>query len=390
MRLVIDGRRLTAERTGVGRYLEVLLREWAASGPPLPETLVVLRDRAGLVRVPGGSSIRAEVAGEGWPGLIWEQFGLGRRLRPGDVLFAPANLVPAGWRGPTVLVMHDTLLAAMPETFPWHVRWRFGRRYHLAATRADRVLTPSQSTWRDVARYHGVPAGRLRVVYPAPDASFRPQGPASDEVLEARARVGLGSSPFFLFVGKPSGRRNVPAILAAFERHRAAHPGHKLVFVGPGGVGPGHPGDAGSILRPGHVAEPVLRGLMADAVALLYPSEYEGFGLPIVEALASGCPVVTLRRGAMLEAGGDAAYYLDHADPGALAHAMHALATDVPTRASRMSRGFTHAARFTPSRFADEVRAEIRDVAGYRPAARGPKGRPASRRRLDRDARRAR
>lgn len=387
MRLVIDGRRLTAERTGVGRYLEMLLQDWASTGPPLPETLVVLRDRAGLTRVPGGSGLLAEVAGEGWPGLLWERFGLGRRLRRGDILFAPANLVPWGWAGKTVLAMHDTLQEAMPETFPWHVRWRFGRRYRRSAMMADRVLTLSQSTWRDVARHYGVPASRLRVIYPAPDPAFRPQGPSSDEVKEARARVGLGSAPYFLFLGKPSRRRNVPAILEAFGRHRQAHPGHKLVFVGPGPY-PGVPtGEDPAILRAGHVPESVLRGLLADAVALLYPSEYEGFGLPIVEAMASGCPVVTLRRPATLEAGGDAAWYLDHADPSAMAGAMHVLATDVSARASRMSRGFNQASKFRLSRFADQVKAEIRDVAGFRPAGKGPRSRPTSRHRLDRDAR---
>src|SRR4051812_22079109 len=73
MRLIIDGRRLTAERTGVGRYLEVLLQDWAETGAPLPETLVVLRDRAGLTRIPSRSGIRAEASGEGLPGLVWEQ-----------------------------------------------------------------------------------------------------------------------------------------------------------------------------------------------------------------------------------------------------------------------------------------------------------------------------
>src|SRR5947209_7258164 len=125
MRLVIDGRRLTAHRTGVGRCLESLLADWAETGWPLKNTLLVLRDQAGLKRAPRSPCLRTLVVGEGWPGLVWETFGLGRVLRPDDLLFAPANLVPLTWRGRTVLIVYDTLPWSVPGDFPWHVRWRF-------------------------------------------------------------------------------------------------------------------------------------------------------------------------------------------------------------------------------------------------------------------------
>src|SRR5690349_9856484 len=133
MRLVIDGHRLTAGRTGVGRCLESLLAGWAETGLPLDETLVVLRDRGGLARVPRIDGLTAEVAAEGWPGLAWENIGLAGRLRRDDLLFAPANLVPLRWRGRTVLVIYDTLPWVVPDGFSRVVRWRFGWRYRHAA-----------------------------------------------------------------------------------------------------------------------------------------------------------------------------------------------------------------------------------------------------------------
>jgi glycosyltransferase involved in cell wall biosynthesis len=372
MRLVIDGQRLTAERTGVGRCLESLLAEWAVTGLPLAETVVVLRDPRGLGRVPDVPGLRAEVVGRRWPGLVWESLGLGRILRRGDLLFAPANLVPPSWRGRTVLMVFDTLPWVVPESFSRSVRWRFMWRYRLAVRRAERVLVPSRATASDVARVHGVPEGRIRVVFPGPEPHFRPLTQSAAEVVHCRRLLGLGSDPFYLFIGKRSGRRNVPAVLEAFSRHRPAHPTHRLVFVGPeGGARLPDPESAAAagIIAAGHVAEPVLRGLLADALALLYPSNYEGFGLPVVEALASGCPVVTLRCGALCEAGGDAPVYLDTPDARALAEAMHCLATNSAIRAERVARGLAHVARFSRARFADEVKEELQAAASVSSSA---------------------
>jgi glycosyltransferase involved in cell wall biosynthesis len=223
VRLVIDGQRLTSTRTGVGRCLELLLSSWAETGWPTDDVVLVLRDRGGLERVPRAPGLRSIVVGERWPGLVWENVGLGRILRRGDLLFAPANLVPWTWRGATVAVLYDTLPWSVPGCFPWHVRAWFGGRYRMAARRATRIVAPSDCTARDLVRVHGVPRERIEVVHPAPDRRLRPLDANAPEVRAARAALGLSDAPFFLFVGKRSPRRNVPAIVSAFARVQRRH-----------------------------------------------------------------------------------------------------------------------------------------------------------------------
>lgn len=361
MRLVIDGRRLSASRTGAGRYLESLLIEWAATGLPADEVVVVLQDPAGLGRVPHSEAFRGKALGARWPGLIWEWCALGSVLRPGDLLFAPTNLVPATWRGPTVVTILDTIQEALPRTFPWHVRWRFGWRYQQAARRADRILVPSRATAADVQRFYGISPERIRVIPLGIGPEFEPMARNDPRCREARRKVGLNDEPFFLFVGKPSKRRHVPELVAGFGLHRRNQPECRLVFVGPGYSRA--PGPQPNLVFAGHVPEAVLHGLFASAEALIYPSDYEGFGLPVIEAMACGCPVITLRNSALIESGGDAAWFLERPEPGTIAAAMQGFSGDPERRARHVAAGLAHAARFSRARFAAEVKNELRRVA---------------------------
>jgi glycosyltransferase involved in cell wall biosynthesis len=363
MRLVIDGRRLTSERTGVGRYLESLLEEWAQTGLPLEPAVLVLQDRGGRARVPRIESLETVVVGEGWPGLAWERWALGRVLRAEDLLFAPANLIPAVWAGRTALVVHDLIQEVLPESFRWHVRMRFGMRYRRAANRAHVILVPSDSTARDLERVYAVPRSKIRVIPPGPDPALRPRVCDDPLVCQARAALGLGRDPYFLFVGKRSKRRNLPAICAAFRAHRLRFPAHRLVFVGPRQGGAERAGPEQGIVFAGHVSEPALHGLLAGAIALLYPSLYEGFGLPVLEAMASGCPVVTLANSALVEVGGDAAIFLNDSAVDTIIGCMSQLSSDDAYRGRLIVAGVQNAARFSRARFASEVRAALQELA---------------------------
>ena len=147
---------------------------------------MILADRAGVDRVPKVRGMHANLLLPRLPGLLWERFALGRTLRPGDLLFAPTNLIPSGWSGPTVLVMFDALQEVRPGDFSRGVRLRFGRRYRKAVSQADRVIVPSEATAADLIRVYGLPRERMTVIHPAPDPAFRPLGPDAIEVHEAR------------------------------------------------------------------------------------------------------------------------------------------------------------------------------------------------------------
>lgn len=339
--LGIIGSRLLGRRTGVGRYLANLLREWSVTQTPFAR-IVVVTPRA--VALPAG--IENFVIPAAGPAGIWEHLIVPARLPPVELLFCPSYTIPLGYRGRAVLTVHDAIQAALPEEFPFWYRYRFGAIYRWSARRADLVVADSHATAADVTRYYRVPSNRVRVVPLGVDPIFRPIDPTP-----TLRRLGLDDRPYVLFVGKMTKRRNLPGLIEAFAE--ADQGGHRLVLAGDNPLrldlaGIAHRLRLGDRFR--HLGFPPdddLVALYSGATLVVYPSLREGFGLPIVEAMACGAPVLTVDASAMREvAPPGTAYLATGVSASELVGPLRAALDDPVARASIAAAGRRHAARF--------------------------------------------
>jgi len=319
MHVGIDGRELSGQTTGVGRFLQRLLREWSLSAPGRTHRYSVYSPDGRTALPPDFPGEVVLVPGAG--GTRWEQQSLAgavRRDRP-DVFFAPGYSAPLLAAVPFVVVIHDVSFIAHPEWFGW----REGTRRRLLArwstARAARVVTVSQFSRSEIARYLELPADRIRVVHHGIDA--------------VRARPREPRDSLVLFVGSIFNRRHLPLLLEAFALVAAIRPQARLEIVGNDRTYPpeqianlvsSSPASDRIRWRP-WVSDEELNALYARAAVFAFLSEYEGFGLTPLEALAAGVPPIVLDTPVAREVLGDAAVFVDRSDPRAVAEAVNAL-----------------------------------------------------------------
>jgi radical SAM superfamily enzyme YgiQ (UPF0313 family)/glycosyltransferase involved in cell wall biosynthesis len=360
MRIGFDGTALRSGRTGVGYYTQHLLHHVAAHASP--DDVTVVSNRPIETDRPLPPSVRIVTAPQRVPRLVWLQLHAPSTLRAigADVAHFTNGMVPIASPVPTVVTIHDVSLRLYPRHHPPRRVLLNTPLMHVAARRADAVITVSESARRDIVRYCAVDPARVHVVYEAAEPAFQPVRDAS--VLErVRRRYGLGRR-VVLYVGTIEPRKNLPKLIAAFARRlHAGDLDHQLVCVGPYGwksrgldaiVSQARLG--GAIAFTGYVPFGDLPALYSLAEMFVYPSMYEGFGLPVIEAMACGAPVITGHASALAEVGGAAVARVDRMDVDAIGDLLVDLARD-PTERERLSAaGIRRAAEFSWDRAARE------------------------------------
>jgi glycosyltransferase involved in cell wall biosynthesis len=353
MRVAIDARELQGDRTGVGRYLAGLLDTWER----LPSAHEFVLCASGPIqRTAGGDNVRTLVR-PGWTGTagtVWEQLTLPGLVRESGahVLFAPGYTGPVFCPVPMVVAIHDVSFAAHPEWFGSREGLRRRVLTRVCARRAARVVTISEFSRNEIARRLGVDVSSIEVAYPGAN---RPQKPVIPAVSAGRHLV--------LFVGSLFTRRHIPALIEGFSQLAQRRGDVTLEIVGDNRTAPRidfqHLVAASAVgdriaLR-SYVAEELLQDLYRRARAFVFLSEYEGFGLTPVEALAAGVPVVVLDTPVAREVYQDAAIYVPRPDPALVHVAIERAMFDEVERKRILDAAVPVLARYSWRRCAEQV-----------------------------------
>lgn len=359
MRVAIDYTPAITQVAGVGRYTRSLVG--ALLGEAAPDDKFVLWAAGAGMEIecptpPGEGpevSLKAVPIPERWLTAGWQRLRLPVKLEyligSVDVVHAPDFVAPPS-RSPSVVTIHDLSYLVVPEYAHPNLQQYLSEAVPRTLQRAARVIAVSQQTADDLSERYDLPPERISVIHNGVDPLFVPPNP--EERQRVLAQLGV-RQPYVLMVGTIEPRKNHRALLKAMALAVQRHRDLSLVIVGRSGwlsepilAAIDEASRRVSIRHFSRVEDALLPALYASSVALVYPSWYEGFGLPIVEAMASGTVVVTSDRGAMKEVAGDAALLVPPDSPEAIAEAIVRLCEDSALRERMLKAGASRAGQF--------------------------------------------
>ncbi|OFW18538.1 MAG: hypothetical protein A3H97_17705 [Acidobacteria bacterium RIFCSPLOWO2_02_FULL_65_29] len=370
MRIGIDARKL--HDFGIGTYIRNLLRHLARLDVET-EYVVLCRPEDASAIAALGSNLRA-VAETSAHYSIAEQLRIPFALKREKVtLFhAPHYVLPPLVRCKSVVTIHDCIHLMFPQYLPNPLALRYARASITgAARRATRVLTVSESSKRDILRFVDISPARIDVIYNAYDERFT-DAPREEDVERVRERYQL-QDQFVLYAGNVKPHKNLGRLIEAFDLvRRKGLDELKLVLIGDDisryaalrrAV---HQHQLHKYVRfLGYMPEETLAVMYRLAGVFVFPSLYEGFGLPPLEAMASGTPVVTSNVSSLPEVAGDAALLVDPLDPSAIADGIYRVLTDRPLQSELRAKGLARARQFSWEQSVRRVRQIYGEVGGH-------------------------
>jgi glycosyltransferase involved in cell wall biosynthesis len=361
-------------QAGVSRYTEHLLQWLPSVAPDLEFVVFAGRAAASEVhdhRLPTSLSWALSRLPTEYPQarILWEQaagpFALRRHQI--DVVHGPVNVSPLLTRRPSVVTVHDLAFLIYPEQYPGAKQRYLNLLTRRSVERAEYVISVSANTRVDVLRHYRVHPERVIVIPNGVEPELAPvEGHGGIQALRERHRL---PEQFILFVGTLQPRKNLVGLLRAYARLKETLD-WPLVVVGAKGwlYAPVFDearalGIADRVIFAGYADQPTLRLWYSAATIFVYPSLYEGFGLPVLEAMGCGTPVVTSATSSLPEVAGDAALTIDPTDAGALAAALDRLIQDAALRSELRQRGLARARQFSWERTARETSDLYRQAA---------------------------
>jgi glycosyltransferase involved in cell wall biosynthesis len=369
MKIAFDLRRI--KNPGIGRYMKCLVEAVVESAPE-HDYLLILPPGAEEAVVCTGTNVEKITPSLKYYSLR-EQVDLPRILRRKkiDLLHSPHFNIPLIRVCPTVVTIHDVIYLACREDLPSFVGRMYYRAMMAAAVRrADRIITDSEYSKRDIQRFFKAEDDRLDVIYPGIDQSIR-KNVDSVKLCEVKSRLGI-VSPYLIYTGIYKLRKNHAGLLQAFKTF-VDQGGHaQLVIAGPMEEGEEmlrrlarDLGVADRVVFTGFVDDRDLPALYSGASVYACPSLYEGFGFTVLEAMACGIPVVCSKETSLPEVAGAAALYADARNPQEFGNALYQVFSDQALRAMLVSKGTNNLQRFQWKHAAEQT------LAVYEKAARG-------------------
>lgn len=373
MHVCLDVSPTAQKHAGLGRYAGEVARALAAHHPEIDLTLFY--NRQGQAELPdylaGLPHQTVNIGNKPWRiGVLLSQmsgWSLDRTFGAVDVFHATNHLLARFKQARTVFTLHDLIFLRYPEYHLPYNRWYLTLAMPRYLRAADIIITPSECSRQDAINAYGLPEAKIKVIYEGAAPIFKPAADQSD-LARVHQKYNLPER-FILHVATIEPRKNLIRLLEAFQSLLADWPDLKLVLIGKKGwlyetffEKLQALGLEEQVIFPGYVAEDDLPACYQLAELFVYPSLYEGFGLPPLEAMACGVPVVCSNSSSLPEVVGQAGLLVEPTDTAALAQAMRRVLADAPLRADLAGRSLAQAKRFSWAKAADELAAVYRNL----------------------------